>query len=583
MIDDSIEGFDKSTKLSFGLIPIVIGVTGHRDVPPEDIQRLTDKVTEALKAIAGCTKNSEHVLLSALAEGADRIVARAALDNGWLLGAVLPAPVDIYEQDFKTAESLTEFQGLLGRALWIDALPSEKTGGKAYREAGLRMARQSHYLLALWDGDTSNTRVGGTADIVNLFLTGIPDATHERYELDRSDNFLPEARPVWHILTRRMSALDLIPANSVGDLKRREPMPGGASGEHESERWDDVIERIDQFNSDSRCYLNENPGMEKKVRDDLKNKDIELPSAIFAYGLYKIGSAISQRTQKQRNIQLLIVFALALAGLFCQQSYSGPIWVPSMLAAAIGFGLLATCLLYWGANRRRLQEMYFDYRSLAEVCRVQYFWKRAGVSACAADHFLRDQRDVLEWLRQAVRTTELMPGSFEADPDRIKKVSSEWIDVQRNWFVGGKDNSGGKAAENDVKNNRYTWWAYWLLGSGIAVAIVLLLLHLFAAPHFNQVEQSYLQWMIVLYSMLFGASGIVGTYLEIKAFPEQARAYRRAGLALGIARRNIDAALERGDLFTAENVLLGAGRDALEENGSWLLLHRDRPSNVPLV
>ena len=111
MIDDSIEGFDKSTKLSFGLIPIVIGVTGHRDVPPEDIQRLTDKVTEALKAIAGCTKNSEHVLLSALAEGADRIVARAALDNGWLLGAVLPAPVDIYEQDFKTAESLTEFQG----------------------------------------------------------------------------------------------------------------------------------------------------------------------------------------------------------------------------------------------------------------------------------------------------------------------------------------------------------------------------------------------------------------------------------------------------------------------------------------
>jgi hypothetical protein len=54
------------------------------------------------------------------------------------------------------------------------------------------------------------------------------------------------------------------------------------------------------------------------------------------------------------------------------------------------------------------------------------------------------------------------------------------------------------------------------------------------------------------------------------------------GLAMGMARRHLDTALAQGDLVAAENVLLGAGRDALAENGDWLLLHRDRPAQVPL-
>ncbi len=55
-------------------------------------------------------------LVSALAEGADRMAAQAALDLGERLEVVLPFAQKEYERDFETAESRQEFRALLGRA-----------------------------------------------------------------------------------------------------------------------------------------------------------------------------------------------------------------------------------------------------------------------------------------------------------------------------------------------------------------------------------------------------------------------------------------------------------------------------------
>lgn len=75
-----------------GLVPIVIGVTGHRDIPASDVDALTKATSAALDEIALSSPNSPHVLLSSLAEGADRIAAQVALDKGWTVGVILPAP-----------------------------------------------------------------------------------------------------------------------------------------------------------------------------------------------------------------------------------------------------------------------------------------------------------------------------------------------------------------------------------------------------------------------------------------------------------------------------------------------------------
>ena len=55
--------------------------------------------------------------LSPLAEGADRLAAAAALDEGFALHAAMPFPHAEYKKDFaEDPASLAAFQGLLGRA-----------------------------------------------------------------------------------------------------------------------------------------------------------------------------------------------------------------------------------------------------------------------------------------------------------------------------------------------------------------------------------------------------------------------------------------------------------------------------------
>jgi hypothetical protein len=56
------------------------------------------------------------VLLSPLAEGADRLVAEVALEVGARLVVPLPMPQHLYEEDFRSPESLAEFRCLLERA-----------------------------------------------------------------------------------------------------------------------------------------------------------------------------------------------------------------------------------------------------------------------------------------------------------------------------------------------------------------------------------------------------------------------------------------------------------------------------------
>ena len=234
-------------------------------------------------------------------------------------------------------------------------------------------------------------------------------------------------------------------------------------------------------------------------------------------------------------------------------------------------------------KRLRLENRYLDYRALAEACRVQYFWKRAGVKRCVADHFLRDQRDELEWIRRAVRTTELLPGDIGLSRAQMEHVAKAWLDGQLHYFIGmpGK-NKGNKAEENRIKDETWAKRASVFFKAAIVVTIILAISHIFYAAKLGETGDIAMQLMMLAYGMLLACAGLIKVSNEVEAFAQQAKRYRRMGMAMAVARRRLNTALEKNEMAEAENVLLGAGRDALEESGGWLLLHRDRPVRVPL-
>jgi hypothetical protein len=141
-----------------------IGVTGHRVLA--DVPRVLAGVEEALDRIEAAFPGRPLVVVSCLAEGADRLVAEAVLRRpGAQLVAVLPMPRGELVVDFVTAESRAEFAALLARAAEVVELPARATRDEAYAAANEWMLGGVDVLVAVWDGADAQGR-GGTAEVV---------------------------------------------------------------------------------------------------------------------------------------------------------------------------------------------------------------------------------------------------------------------------------------------------------------------------------------------------------------------------------------------------------------------------------
>src|SRR5674476_1352368 len=71
-----------------GRVPVVLGVTGHRTLRKGDEDAIAVRIRTLIAMVQREAPHSPIVLLSALAEGADRLVARTALAEGVQLIAV---------------------------------------------------------------------------------------------------------------------------------------------------------------------------------------------------------------------------------------------------------------------------------------------------------------------------------------------------------------------------------------------------------------------------------------------------------------------------------------------------------------
>lgn len=171
------DGDRAMTDVSGAAATIRVGVTGHRHF--DDPERVAAAVRDALGLVrerfaevgdvgpAGAAQAATRLeAVSPLAEGADRIVAHAVLEEtGTTLTVPLPFPAADYALDFSAPRSKAEFDELLARATRVEVIPPALTRDESLEQAGRWVVEHSDVLLALWDGAPSRGR-GGTAEIV---------------------------------------------------------------------------------------------------------------------------------------------------------------------------------------------------------------------------------------------------------------------------------------------------------------------------------------------------------------------------------------------------------------------------------
>ncbi len=429
-------------------LPLVIGVTGHRDLRDQDVAQLEEQVAAVIAGLRrhylGHDPETPIIVLSALAEGADRLVARVALAQGAHLIAPLPMPLEEYRRDFDPGlkpGNAVEFDQLLARAVAAPVMPfmtgnsleavraGRKKRALQYRAVGLFIVQHCHVLLALSDGDERDMAAGGTAEVVTYKRDGIPlmIAGSVRASLDAS-----EVGPVVHIVTPRAKEGNTVDHVSVepwgNDIVKR--FRGGAlrrswrhlsaivgralRREHHDERaglsaeqrraldtWESfevLIGLTREFNTEAAALARSPDGPARVAQSvdylfsDPEGGGVNSEARAHALSvaprwcaLYAIADVLAQKRQRQFVWDWKLLFAVGLFAFTCFAifSHAGYVRNPILAAYSISFGVIAA--LFARARIGQHQERFLDYRALAEMLRVAVYWKLVGIGARDVD------------------------------------------------------------------------------------------------------------------------------------------------------------------------------------------------------
>jgi hypothetical protein len=135
-----------------------IGVTGHQNLPAAFLPQIRKEIERIIDCAPGKITG-----VTSLAAGTDQLFARAVLDRGGRLHAVIPCAG--YESAFTDQRAVATFNELLAASSEVETLPHDQPSEQAFLEAGHRVVELADLLIAVWDGRKAKG-LGGTADVV---------------------------------------------------------------------------------------------------------------------------------------------------------------------------------------------------------------------------------------------------------------------------------------------------------------------------------------------------------------------------------------------------------------------------------
>jgi hypothetical protein len=199
--------------------------------------------------------------------------------------------------------------------------------------------------------------------------------------------------------------------------------------------------------------------------------------------------------------------------------------------------------------------------------RVEFFWKLADLKDSAADYYMRKQKSELDWIRNAVRScmTETRPEDEEMEHaphrERIALVLKHWVQDQAKYFKRSAHRDHKMLHRNERK-------VEFLFVGALTLAIVQLFVH-----------HNHFILLGIAIRPVIGA--VIHTYLQKNAIAEHTKQYERMSVLFHRAQVHLEQLLGEDRVMEAQHFIAELGREALAENGDWILTHRERPLEVP--
>lgn len=553
------------------MTPLVVGVTSHRNIPAHQIEPIRQQVRSFFAQLQRDFPKLPLVVLSALAEGGDQLVAYEALDCGARLIAPLPLPRDLYEDDFDDPIVRANFDILCSHAEIVQLPPvrgqswpmvgtQSLARDRQYAKAGVYIASHCHILLAIWDGKDSG-RLGGTAQIVRYHLGGampglIERRRNARHVLGRSDESL-----LYHIVCSRDGSDGAVAAGLQPLQTLWRTADTGAADNDMPAEFRQMFAHMVDFNEDCDKYAEQ---------IDAANTDNTSEATTTVDRLFRSADWLAIHFQRRVLLAMRSTYTLAaLMGIaftlyahLAAQNYL--IYLFLLLFAGGGFVAVL-------AKRRGWHRKYLDYRALAEGLRIQSYWQRAGISASidhefAHDNFLQKQNIELGWIRNVMRAAGLStpPDAMEPTANGLASVIAEWVGEsgksgQLHYFERKTIERTGLHHITETIGSISLW-------GGIAISV-------FLAVFAFKLPENTKTMLVLMMGVLSIVAAVREAYAYRKADKELIRQYRFMQRIFAGARAALDQTV---DPIAQREILFSLGDAALTEHAEWTLMHRER-------
>jgi len=435
-------------------IPLRIGVTGHRNLDPADIDHLRQTVEGLFVRLRERLPGIHVELVTGMADGADRLAAEAALAAGMQVHALLPMPLDMYLTDFDAA-SQAHLQALLSESrvqttvlelpLGIDRDSASVPGwarDALYVALAERLREGTSILLALWDGEDRGLP-GGTGDTVLRYLGLV---TKEGARAPRS-LALPEAqarasdgeRPVFWLRTRR-TAGETDGNDVAGFLGVADNGDVVVTGADLPDSLAEELDKLVDYARDAAAHVNPGEHPWGLLSDEALALRPAAAEALRAMDYeYRRADLLAVHHQ-QRSDRLFKTFSLmaAIMGLLFlvyAKIYPGKVFLAGYLVLfAGGF------ILFSAATRHGWFTRHLMYRAVAESLRTRFYLTVAGVEPRGIEQHLMRLLGVrriagFSWIGHILRAcTPFELGTVADSMAGFDWVRKSWIEDQYKYF-----------------------------------------------------------------------------------------------------------------------------------------------------